>query len=170
MNFIFRLLPVALLIAFAVYQTNKKEERIEQRLAPFNTASVQYLAEAKTVKNRLPVTGKILVIDAESGSPIPFEEYERQVNPKHIPSHPDEVDTIVVQKCKWEKVGFYSGGGDGLQESCQFVVGKPKDRIWSAAGETKGSMPPEEVRRRRSSTSDVKGGRAIVEFLRVNLK
>ena len=170
MNFILRLLPVALLIAFAVYQTNKKEEKVEERLAPFGAVSIQYLEKVKTVKNKLPVTGKIIVIDAVSGSPIPFEEYERQINPKHIPTHPDEVDTVILQECKWEKVGFYSGGGDGLQESCHFYVGKAKEKILSSWGETKGSMPPEEVRRRRSSTSDVKGGRAITEFLRANLK
>ncbi|NMG17638.1 hypothetical protein [Aromatoleum bremense] len=161
---------MALLIAFAIYQTNKKEQKIEQRLAPFNAVSIQYLAKDKTAKNRLPVTGKIIVIDAESGSLIPFEEYERQLNPKHIPTHPDEVDTVILQDCKWDKVGFYSAGGDGLQESCQFYVIKPKERIWSSWGETKGSMPPDEVRRRRSSTSDVKGGRAIIEFLHGNLK
>ena len=104
--------------------------------------------------------------DSKLNKVVPYEEY--QINLKYRPTSPDEVKTAIIQDCQYIKIGTYTNGAGAMQEECSVHIVDVETQTWSYWGKVKGSSPSDEIRTRRGSASDEKGGRAMYVFLREN--
>lgn len=164
------MIPIFLLIGFAFYNESKKSDKqdlIQAGLAEFNDAVPRYLSRKKFSEKPLPIVGKIILIDSKLKKAIPYEEYG--ISQKYRPASAEEVKTAIIQNCNYSKIGVYSNGANALQEECSVHVVDVETHTWSYWGTVKGSKPSDEIRRRRGSSSDEKGGKAMNEFLINNL-
>lgn len=163
------MLVLLTVIGFAIYLESQKgvnNDEIQAKLSQYNESVPRYLVKKKFSKKRLPVVGKIVIIDAKLVKVIPYEEY--LIGSKYRPSNPEEVNTAIIQDCDYAVVGKYTNGASALQEECSIHIIDVETQTWSYWGTVKGSEPSDEIKRHRGSSSDEKGSKAMFEFLKQN--
>lgn len=166
MNFIIRLVVMILIFGGFIYFINKgKDDRENKALAelePYNNQIERYLKKNLVTKNRIPAKGNIIFVNEKTSRVDKFSDYT--IIPYNQPKDPGEIDSVVLHNCEYVQVGSYSNGSKAMQHVCDFTVIDVATGTWSSWGKFKGSMPSEEIRRKRGSSSDETGGRAIYSF------
>lgn len=148
---------------YFVEEGKRKTEMVAQsKLAPYNAQIDRYLNKKLIAKNKVPAQGKIVFVDEKTKTLDKFSDY--QIIPSDEPSTPDEVNSVILHNCEYLQVGTYTNGSKAMQHVCDFTVINVDSGAWSTWGEFRGTMPPEEIRRKRASSSDETGGLAIYSF------
>lgn len=150
---------------FIWYMTKSDDDREAARqaaVAPYNAQVSRYLKKNFVAEGRLPAKGKIIVIDGNTNSSDKF--LDSNLGKERQPTSPNEVDSVVLHKCRYDQVGSYSNGSRALQQVCAVDVIDVATGGWSSWGEFQGTAPPSEIKRKRGSTSDEKGGSALYGF------
>ena len=142
----------------------EKAVQVRAELALFNAQVDRYLTKKSVTKGRVPAHGRVIFVNERSRKVDKFDDLVPSMQPKD----PSEVDSVILHKCDYVEVGRYANGARALQNVCEFTVIDVVSGAWSHWGEFKGTKPPSEIRRRRTSTSDenVNGGGAVYEFYR----
>lgn len=166
MQFILKWLVMVSFFGAIVYftETGKKEREIEAQigLTPYKAEIERYLAKKSVAKAKLPAKGNVVFIDELTRTVDKFSDYT--ISPHNQPKDPKDVDSVILHRCKYEQVGSYTNGSRAMQHVCNFTVIDVASGAWSDWGEFRGTMPLDEIRRRRVSTSDETGGRAVYSF------
>lgn len=166
MQFIVKWIIIVLLFGGFIYFMKSKEQEREMeaqaKLAPYNAEIERYLARKSFAKPKLPAKGNVIFVDEKTRRVDKFSDYA--ISPYNQPKSPSNVDSVILHSCEYEQVGSYSNGSKAMQHVCNFTVIDVGSSAWSKWGEIRGTMPPEEIKRKRGSTSDETGGRAIYSF------
>lgn len=149
-------------IVFLAERDTVKEEKAQVLLTPYNAQINRYLKKKAVVKDKTPAQGNVIFVDEVTRTVDKFSDYT--ISPYNLPKTPDDVDSVILHTCAYVQVGAYSNGSKALQQVCNFTTIAVGSGAWSNWGEFRGTMPPEEIKRKRGSTSDEKGGRAIYQF------
>jgi hypothetical protein len=158
-------------VFFLIYsqiESQKRDESKQNYLQQFTTSLPKYLSKDKVTDQKLPIGKKFIIIDAKTSSIVPHEDYA--IDSAYRPLNAEDVNTAIVQDCEYVEVGAYTNGAKALQEECNVQVVDVDTHTWSDWGTIKGGAPSNEISRKRGSTSDEKGPRAMSEFLRANLR
>lgn len=166
MQFIVKWIIIVLLFGgFIHFMKSKEQERemeAQATLAPYNAEIERYLARKSFAKPKLPAKGNVIFVDEKTRRVDKFSDYA--ISTYNQPKSPSNVDSVILHSCEYEQVGSYSNGSKAMQHVCNFTVIDVASSTWSKWGEIRGTMPPEEIKRKRGSTSDETGGRAIYSF------
>ncbi|RYF35710.1 MAG: hypothetical protein EOO38_28690 [Cytophagaceae bacterium] len=138
------------------------ESAAQEKLEPYNAQINRYLAKKSTATTRLAASGAILFVDEKTRRVDKFSDHI--ISPYNQPADPDHVDSVVLHTCDYVEVNTYTNGSKALQHTCNFTVVNVSTGAWSNWGEFKGSMPASEIKRKRGSTSDERGGKASDAF------
>lgn len=167
MPWIFRLLfVIACFGGFVYYMERDKfeaEREAQRTLVPYKTELERYLTKKSVAKHRIPAYGKVVFVEGSTKQLGKFSDYP--VSSPNQPNDPREVDSVVLHNCVYAQVGSYSNGSRAMQHVCDFTVIEVSTGTWSHWGEFRGSMPRQEISRKRGSTSDENGGKAIYAFI-----
>ena len=150
---------------FIWYMTKSDDDReaaAQAAVAPYNAQMSRYLKKNFVAEGRLPAKGKIVVVDGNTRSSDKFSD--SNLGRERQPTSPNDVDSVVLHKCRYDQVGSYSNGSRALQHVCTVDVIDVASGSWSSWGEFQGTAPPSEIKRKRGSTSDEKGGGALYGF------
>ena len=166
MDFIVKWIVIIFLFGgFVYYMKSQEQERemdAQAKLAPYNAELERYLLRRSVAKARIPARGNVIFVDEKTRRVDKFADYT--ISPYNQPNSPNDVDSVVLHNCEYEQVGSYANGSKALQQVCSFTVIDVASGAWSKWGELRGSIPPEEIKRKRGSTADETGGRAIYSF------
>ena len=166
--YIFKLLIVISVFGGFIYYMNKqkddKESAEQAKLEPYNIQIERYLKNSSITDVKIPAKGNIIFVDEKTRRVDKFSDYT--ISPYNQPTDPDDVDSVVLHNCDYVQVGSYTNGSKAMQHSCSFTVIDVATGAWSNWGEFRGTMPPEEIKRKRGSSSDETGGRAIYSFFK----
>ncbi len=150
---------------FIYYMESAKQKReadAQAELAPYNAEVERYLARSSFAKPKIPAKGKVIFVDEKTRRLDKFSDHSS--SPLNQPTSPADVDSVVLHNCEYEQVGAYTNGSKAMQQVCSFTVIDVASGAWSKWGELRGTLPPEEIKRKRGSTSDETGGRALYAF------
>jgi len=151
---------------FVYYMESRDREReaeAQEKLAPYNAQIERYLARTSFAEPRVPAKGNVIFVDEKTRRVDKFSDYT--LSPYNQPKNPSDVDSVILHSCEYEQVGSYSNGSKAMQHVCDFTVIDVASGVWSKWGKMRGTMPSDEIKRKRGSTSDESGGRAIYSFL-----
>ena len=166
MQFIIKWIAIILLFGGFIYLMKSKEQEREindqTKLAPYNAEIERYLARKSFAAGKMPARGKVIFVNEKTRQVDKFSDYT--ISPYNQPENPKNVDSVILHNCEYEQVGSYSNGSRALQQVCIFTVIDVASSAWSKWGELRGTAPPTEIKRKRGSTSDETGGRAIYSF------
>lgn len=165
MKLIFRIIVLLLIGGFIYFTESKKQARemdAQAKLGPYNAEIERYLARKSLAKPKFPAKGNVIFIDEKTRRVDKFSDYT--ISPYNQPNSPSNVDSVILHSCEYEQVGSYSNGSKAMQQVCKFTVIDVASSVWSEWGKIRGTMPPSEIKRKRGSTSDEFGGRAIYSF------
>lgn len=166
MAFILKWIVIATLFGgFIYYMESEKQEKemeAQAKLEPYNASVKRYLARRSFAMTRAAAKGNVIFVNEKTMRVDKFTDYT--LSPYNQPSGPDQVDSVVLHSCEYEQVGSYTNGSKALQQVCTFTVIDVASGVWSKWGEFRGTMPPEEITRKRGSRADETGGRAIYSF------
>lgn len=143
-------------------QTNDAETKAQAELTPYNDQIDRYMTKKLDADTLIPASGNVIFVDAKTRKLDKLTEYG--LSPYNTPKSPMDVDSVVLHSCDYLQVGTYSNGSRAMQQVCEFTVIDVLTGAWSKWGEFKGSMPLDEIQRRRGSNSDEIGGRAVNAF------
>lgn len=166
--YVFKWMVVIALFGGFIYWMNKekddRETEAQAKLQPYNSQVERYLKKNSIAKNPISAQGNVVFINEKTKKVDKFSDYT--ISPYNQPNGPLDVDSVVLHDCEYVQVGSYTNGSKATQHVCNFTVIDVASGTWSNWGEFKGTMPPEEIKRKRGSTSDESGGRAIDSFFR----
>jgi len=149
-----------------IYYMNKihadKERETQAQLSPYNDQIARYLNKKSVANGRIAAKGNVIFVNEKTRKLDKFSDYT--ISPYNQPQSPDEVDSVVLHNCEYVQVATYSNGSKALQQACSFTVVHVASGVWSSWGEFKGTMPAAEIKRKRGSTTDELGGKAIYSF------
>lgn len=166
MQFIVKWIVIVLVFGGFIYFMESKEQEREMnaqaKLEPYNAEIERYLARKSGGKPKSPAKGNVIFVDAKTRRVDKFSDYT--ISPHNQPNSPSNVDSVILHNCDYEQVGSYSNGSKAMQQVCNFTVIDVASSTWSEWGEIRGTAPSNEIKRKRGSTSDETGGRAIYSF------
>lgn len=152
----------AILVGSFLYYEHKEKKELETKMQPYNDAVAQYLDRKEFSASPIPIKGKVVTINLKSKTVDPFRTW---LGPNYVPSKPSEVQTAIVHDCNDVVVGTYTGGMKAIQQQCTIFLVDVESKTWYRWGEINGSLPPDEIRRKRGSSADERGSNGIDEFL-----
>ena len=150
------------LVWYVTKSDEDRESAAQDEVAPYNAQMSRYLKKTFVVDGRVPAKGRIILVDGNTRSSDKF--LDSNLGKVRQPSSPNEVDSVVLHKCRYDQVGSYSNGSRALQHVCTVDVIDVATGGWSSWGEFQGTAPPSEIKRKRGSTADEKGGGALFGF------
>lgn len=166
MRFLFKWTVIAGIFGGFIYYMNKieddKEREMQAQLFPYNEQISRYLVKKSVADSRIAAKGNVIFVNEKTRKVDKFSDYT--IGPYNQPKSPNEVDSVVLHNCEYVQIDSYSNGSKALQQTCGFTVVDVASGIWSSWGEFKGTMPAAEIKRKRGSTSDERGGKAIYSF------
>jgi hypothetical protein len=167
MQFLIKWVTIVIVFGGFIYFMTGWKNGIEQdallKVAPYTAEVERYLKKKSVAKEKIPAHGHVLFVDEKTRTVDKFSDHITDA--RNRPTGPADVDSAVLHNCDYVEVGMYTNGARAMQHVCNFTVVDVASGAWSNWGEFRGTMPPQEVKRRQSSSSDETGGLAVYSFL-----